>query len=576
MKYAIKFITGSRSGQTFELKPDCALTIGRSSSMQVVLDEGDVSSRHVSITTNGFGTSIVLEVFSSHRNTSVDGYGYNMNDSVELAPGNVIKLGRDVQFTLISLADAPAMNNAPASNAAMQGGASAQSSAPAAAVSSNAKTINSPAAVPNAVQAGAGAPSSSAVTENSPVSPNAKASFNLPKAPAQPAVLQMPAQSAAVNQMPNVSAVPRAASNPVRNAGKTEATGTIGVSPEEMKRIENEYSAKERRRLLLWVVGAALFFALMVTMYMTLRPAREEIVTWPTDANGDELAQVVQTAPYLASLVPKVGGMKIQNEGGNAEVYTRIGKLRDVLLHVVISTWKSKDELKLDRSQSFAGWLASMRQKNPDMNFNGTGRVEFISVSEGAGVPVTVESYTRRVGNDDFFGYLGYLRHGENVHLTMVEVPLAEQWRAEPLLRERLCTNFILYAIRLTPEWWDGTSRLREGASIEEDLEEAGRYLRREAPAFWEKIHYLTKSALVKAALQDNTEAQAKALDLLKQLRTAQASWYNTQKLAYQYAKKSENKETMRSIQSICESIFSSEFQEDDYRYDYIRRKNWQ
>ena len=250
--------------------------------------------------------------------------------------------------------------------------------------------------------------------------------------------------------------------------------------------------------------------------------------------------------------------------------------MRDVPLHIVVKSWKDKEGLKKDRSEAFEEWLATMRQKNPDMNFNGTGRVTFINITRGAGVPITVESYTRRVDNDDYFGFAGYLRCADNVHVTLVEVPLIEQWRAEALLRDRLCGFFILYAVGSTADWWEGTSRYREGTSIEEDLEEAARYLRRESPAFWEKIHHLTKSALVKAAYEGNEDSQAKALELLKRLRTAQAGWYNTQKLAYQYAEKNEKKYTKQSIQAMCESIFTSEFKEDDFRYDYIRRKIWE
>ncbi|MBP1583463.1 MAG: hypothetical protein J6866_05870, partial [Victivallales bacterium] len=411
-------------------------------------------------------------------------------------------------------------------------------------------------------------PVSGAASAKTQVSANAQATV---KPPAKPHVVTP------------VRPAPAQASAPVASAQQTnldvEATQSLKTrmaSAEEIAALKKVYSRQQRNRLTFWVAFAAVFFAFSIACYITMRPQREEIVTWPTDANGDEEIDFVQTAPYLASVFPQVPGSEVTQDGGNAEVFTRLGKLRDVPLHLLISTWKNQDELTKSHGQSFFDWIATMRQKHPEMNFNGEGRIVFINVTQGAGVPVTVESYTRRVGNDDFFGVLGYLRHADNVHLTLAEVPLSEQWRCEMLLRERIATNFVVYAIKRTANWWEGSSHYRQHTSIDKDLEEAGRYQRRGAPALWEKIHLLTKSALIKAAQSGDEEAQNRALEILRRLRSAQAAWYNTQKLAYQYAAKNEDKETMRSIQAMSESIFSSEFKDDDYRYDYIRRKFWE
>ena len=62
---------------------------------------------------------------------------------------------------------------------------------------------------------------------------------------------------------------------------------------------------------------------------------------------------------------------------------------------------------------------------------------------------------------------------------------------------------------------------------------------------------------------------------MLIKLREQQTVWYNSQKLAYQFAEKNKDVRTMLSIQSMCDSIFSAEFQQSDYRYDLIKRKDW-
>ena len=62
---------------------------------------------------------------------------------------------------------------------------------------------------------------------------------------------------------------------------------------------------------------------------------------------------------------------------------------------------------------------------------------------------------------------------------------------------------------------------------------------------------------------------------MLIKLREQQTIWYNSQKLAYQYAETNNDTRTMQSIQATCDSIFSAEFQQADYRYDLIKRKDW-
>ena len=62
---------------------------------------------------------------------------------------------------------------------------------------------------------------------------------------------------------------------------------------------------------------------------------------------------------------------------------------------------------------------------------------------------------------------------------------------------------------------------------------------------------------------------------MLIRLRRLQTDWYNTQRLAWQYAFQNEDRGTMNSIQAMGESVFSSEFQYSDFRYDLIKRKDW-
>ena len=84
------------------------------------------------------------------------------------------------------------------------------------------------------------------------------------------------------------------------------------------------------------------------------------------------------------------------------------------------------------------------------------------------------------------------------------------------------------------------------------------------------------ESALVKAAKAGSTAEVNDAVRMLASLREAQTVWYNQQKLSYLEAKVSGRKETMMSIQSLSESAFTPLFQDFDFRYELIKRRDWQ
>ena len=91
----------------------------------------------------------------------------------------------------------------------------------------------------------------------------------------------------------------------------------------------------------------------------------------------------------------------------------------------------------------------------------------------------------------------------------------------------------------------------------------------------WEKGLYCLKSVLIKGTEAGDAASVKEAEELLAQLRARQSDWYNTCKLAYLQARIAGDKERMQSLQAMCESVFTSAFQESDYRYERIKRKDW-
>ena len=121
-----------------------------------------------------------------------------------------------------------------------------------------------------------------------------------------------------------------------------------------------------------------------------------------------------------------------------------------------------------------------------------------------------------------------------------------------------------------------GCGWYRRRTDVGTDLDEAKKFLDQKAPVHWEAAFMRIESALVKAAKAGSTAEVNDAVRMLASLREAQTVWYNQQKLSYLEAKVSGRKETMMSIQSLSESAFTPLFQDFDFRYELIKRRDWQ
>ena len=160
------------------------------------------------------------------------------------------------------------------------------------------------------------------------------------------------------------------------------------------------------------------------------------------------------------------------------------------------------------------------------------------------------------------------------IHTVLIEVPLSAQWRSSMFFKYYL-GNMVIFASRRAPEFWEGTNDYKKETSIEDDFNEVKIYQKRKSPVYWEKIHYSLISALIKAKQKGDENSLENAKSLLAKLRVEQREWYNTQKLAYQLAENNDRGKTMKSIQAMASSIFTPEFQQSDYRYELIKRKDW-
>lgn len=521
----IRFTTGENKGDCHPLPPEQVVSIGRSHANTIRVSASDVSGRHLIIRTDRGGNS-VAEVLSS-RITRLNEKDVNIGDQLELSPGDSVQMGEDTVFVIEQSDNGDGENTC---------------------ISDEEKTV------PVVAPAGE--------SENRRTQLDRGDQDTVPAASGDDTV---PVAS-------GDDTVPVASGEGVPD--ETLAFQTRAASDEELDNIKKAYRVKRQRKVFLIAFPIVLFFVLAVVLYFYLKPRSEEFVTWPKDKQGNFLNGFQQTAPYLAIVYPKAAGCVVQTKDGVTEIETRIGKFQDVRLHMIVTGNREPATLLQDHPAAFEAWMEKMRDREPTISFGGDRSTVFLNCSRGAGIPLSFVSCTRRVGNDDFWGIASFLRSADNIHTMMIEIPVSEKWRGERFLRSQI-VNMVIYAIRRSEEHWEGAASYRRDSAVANDLYEAGRFMEREAPVYWGRIFYLLRSALIKSAAAGDQEAQAQARKMLVKLREQQTIWYNTQKLAYQYADRNGDRGTMNSIQSTAESVFSAEFQHADFRYDLIKRKDW-
>ena len=550
----ISFTEGDNKGETYPLLPEQVVSVGRSHSNTIRLASPDVSGKHLIIRTDK-GGNINVEILSS-RTTVVNGKNAKIGDILRLAAGSTVIMGGNTAFVIEEDGGDDVMKTQIPSD-------------------DDQKT-----ALPSPGWKG-----DPADTEKTTMRTFDTATI-VGKAPA-PAPKQAPARKAPpaagntiVGQTMVGSTIIQSGNNTIGAdsavSEETVAFQTRVASDDEMDKIKNSIKLKQRKKVILIALPLFLFFAIAVFLYFFLKPTAEEFVTWPADADGNFLNEYQQLAPYLAVVYPNVPGCTLAGDESNVEINTRIGKLQDVRLHILAKTVKDPATIEEDHMQAFEKWMAAMQEQEVTMTFGGDRTTMFLNTTRGAGVPMTYDTYTRRGENDDFWGYAMFLRNQDSIHTVMIEVENGDQWRSEPFMRAQ-ATGMVIYAFQRTEEHWEGTSSYRRETTVAEDLREASSFMEREAPVYWGRIHYLLLSALIKSAKAEKPDQDlaSEALNMLIRLRRVQTTWYNTQRLAWQYAFQNEDHATMNSIQAMGESVFSSEFQYSDYRYDLIKRKDW-
>lgn len=520
MSVKIVFTGGTLTGTVADVPLGGTLSLGRSHTCDVRAAEGDVSARHLLFRLGAGGTATV-EVQSS-RKTLFNGTPVSLGNSFAVKDGDTFQCGGALVCRVVCVADEEDSD----------------------------KTVppDDKVTVPPPSEREKMRPSGDKAT--------------IPPRPVPVAV---------------ASGEKSVASTSTDDSNATIAIQTRIASDEEMDEIRRLYRGRRIKRVISIIVPSILFFAAAVGVWIWFRPKTEAFVSWPQDATGRSMERDVLIAPYLAMTVPDSSACRVEKGDGNIEIATFAGIQHDVPMHFQAITSVDTNSLTMGRERAFDGWLRNRRVEDSSFNPSTDRRRMWICTSSGNGVLVNYVTYTRRIGEEDWYGYLLYLRFEDTTHVVFAEVLLKDRWRADPLLKGDL-DSFMIFAPVRANEAWEGYDSIRPGDSPESDMDQAERYFSPDgklAAAYWDAVWYRVRSALVKAKRGGTDNVLDRARKLLVRMRTAQSDWYAEQRNAWNQADRIGDEKTKQALQASAEAAFSEDFRNCDYRYDCIKRKEW-
>ena len=552
--FQIKVIRGSGEGQIVPVGSGDIVSIGRSrhSNNQIVLSELDVSARHCMVRMDKDG--VWLEVLSD-KVTEVEGHPLQRGDRIPLYNGQKVNLGKMVSFVLEE-ADVPeAQKQTPPPPQAFP---SAPSAPPPQAFPSAPSVPPQPAVVPS--------PSNDDVNDDTPTVEFQARIFQFPGTAAgdaptgefQPRILSagggVPAPAPSVPPpgptpngsetafQPTYSTMP-AAATPEKaeedgNQTRESEFETRYASFDELEIVKKKYQSKRRRKAILLGIAVTLFLGISCSLYFWLRPKDDSEMTWPDDLNLPDAKSAIVFRDYIGLVFPSTLNYKVSEDA--VEVFTAFGTKRDIPVHIQVFAWDDPAGLQMNRKDAFSQYRKAKEAEDANLHFDKNDKNErslFLNekVKFSAGVPVSYESFTRKLGNESYFGYLVFFRYQAMNVAYWVEAPEATRAKTGEYLEYMLPSMFRV-ANDITVIHWEGSSKYRKTSGIRDDLEDARIALHGKSPFEFPSIYYYIHSALIKAYLADDQESLKTARDLLYSLRQAQAEEFNNMKLAYDSA----------------------------------------
>ena len=354
---------------------------------------------------------------------------------------------------------------------------------------------------------------------------------------------------------------------------KTNVMQTRIASTEELEFLRRQDRNTKRSKRLKYIVPLIAAAVALGAVFFFKGQAPEEKLSWPLNDAGQ-----YSEAPYdlgdgghakgrFSLIAPVTKSTKALTANGTLEVFTQIGRDRDVVMRLTLSSKRSPAYLHESRETTFRNWIREVSASGGHWNFDQISDLFFLGKNNG--LPCMSAAYTREIENQSWYGEVIFFRNGDERIVRMAEIPGSERLRGAGFLANNA---FLFTSPQFVENHWEGAPELISGDPAEL-LQEAKSLLVKMSPSTWEKITMLLRSVLVQATEKKMTELRDDALNQLRKLRNAQKVWYNAQMITYLKEKAAGNTRAADLIRDSCLAVFSSK---DDLRHRNIQRNIWE
>ncbi|HEY8240010.1 MAG TPA: FHA domain-containing protein [Kiritimatiellia bacterium] len=344
--------------------------------------------------------------------------------------------------------------------------------------------------------------------------------------------------------------------------GATRAMMTRAAGQEEIAYLRQSDQQRVRGRAL--GIGIAVFVAVAVTLFfVTRRPPPELVVSWPVDADGEPIAETVNSplGGFTVSY-PVTDDAEVQTMAGGFVITCSLGQRRDLRLRIILEEAVDDRFAQEALETSIARWREETSALGSKWNIDPPLPIHLFLGDEN-GVPFKTLPYQRH-DEESWAGVANILRHGRRFIVLRAEVPASDRARAEELLY----TPFILLERDFERSHWEGEAGL-PSASLADILSRAHEEQRRLAPATWDSVEQLLIGGLRKSVSEQKAEEEADALGMLTALRAKKSLWYNEQLVQKEAALAQGDADRVRRIAEFCKAVFS---ETTDQRFYEVRK----
>lgn len=377
--------------------------------------------------------------------------------------------------------------------------------------------------------------------------------------------------------MPNVPPDTGAATIlPQDYAGQSEVqpenvSNTRYASAEELSDLRNANKSMARQRKLSLFFGVLISAAILALAFYISESRIENPVTWPGEKSGnyDDGEYRIDLGNNGKFLIyyPNSPSMVKESGDGSFEVLTAAGENLDVPFHIVFKSEAVKNGYGKTTRKSFNEWTERM-EKSGMMRFSSPSQQDFFNKGDN-GYPYIKIDYSRKLGNMSWRGVACYMRFLDKEIVLLREVPTAQYWRSEGLVRDYDCISVANSTV--LRHWEIPEKPINENAT--KMLKMLNRELNKNLEvASWEDIDLLLRNLFREAYVKDEKPLIETATSLLEKFRAKQKIWYSRKCLEYSDARNRANNAEMTRILNECLERFEPL---NDYRYIRIMKNDW-